>query len=247
MLSSTIRTTLLAGAIAVTATTGAHATVTVFNGQDDGAPLSGPFTNSNAAEAAFLLAAAAQGPVTTETFEGKAIGYYSPITIPGGTITYATANIGNGFSGVSDTTLGNLYGFNVTPGGTNWFGFPDFTASAATFTFAKPVKAFGFYTTGVQTEFSAMIEVVQLDGTSATYALPLNANGGTSYFGFVDSTPFTTLKIVQTNQPGFGDAWGIDDVSYAMVPEPAAWAMMIIGLGLVGAAARRRRGAMVTA
>jgi hypothetical protein len=233
--------------VAVTAAVGANATVVVFNGQDDGAPLGGPFTNSNAAEAAFLLAASAQGPVTTETFESKAVGYYSPIAIANGTITYATTNIGNGFSGVSNTTFGNLYGFNVTPGGTNWFGFPDFLASQATFTFAKPVKAFGFYTTGVQTEFTASIEVIQLDGSSATYSLPLNTAGGTSYFGFIDSTPFTTVKIVQANQPGFGDAWGIDDVSYAMVPEPAAWATMIFGLGLVGAAARRRRGAIVTA
>ncbi len=33
----------------------------------------------------------------------------------------------------------------------------------------------------------------------------------------------------------------IDNVSLAVVPEPAAWGLMLVGFGLVGAAARRRK------
>lgn len=37
----------------------------------------------------------------------------------------------------------------------------------------------------------------------------------------------------------------IDNVSLTAVPEPTAWAMLIAGFGLVGGAARRRRGGMM--
>jgi hypothetical protein len=39
---------------------------------------------------------------------------------------------------------------------------------------------------------------------------------------------------------------GIDNLAITMVPEPATWAMMISGFGLVGFAARKRRSATVT-
>jgi hypothetical protein len=249
MTLSTLRTALIAGVVALGASTAANAVVTVFNAQDDGAPVGGPFTNSNAAEAAFLAAAGSKGSVATETFEAKAVGYYSPVAITNGTITYATPDLGVGLSGINNTTYGNVYGFNVTPGGEKWLGFPAFFNSAATFTFTTPTKSFGFYTTGIQSAYTTLLQVTQLDGTSATYTLPINSNGGVSFFGIVDTVAFTSVKISQTNTPGFADLWGIDDISYntSLVPEPAAWALMIVGLGLVGAASRRRRSAVVTA
>jgi hypothetical protein len=51
-------------------------------------------------------------------------------------------------------------------------------------------------------------------------------------------------------QGGFDESWGIDNFALSaivdsggggVVPEPATWAMMIAGFGLVGAALRRRR------
>ena len=42
------------------------------------------------------------------------------------------------------------------------------------------------------------------------------------------------------NVPGF---FGLDNLSLTAVPEPSTWAMMIVGFGLVGAAARRRKSA----
>jgi len=44
-----------------------------------------------------------------------------------------------------------------------------------------------------------------------------------------------------------GVAFEFDNFAAAAVPEPAAWAKMIGGFGLVGAAARRRRNGVVTA
>ncbi len=58
---------------------------------------------------------------------------------------------------------------------------------------------------------------------------------------FTADAPMTELSFKSTT-PG---AWGIalDNVS-AVVPEPASWAMMIAGFGLVGAAMRRRPSVM---
>jgi hypothetical protein len=233
--------------------TSAQAAIAVFSGQDDGAEIGGPFTNSAAAEAAFLAAAGGVGTIATETFETQALGYYSPLALAGGTLSYVAPDLGTGFSGVSDTTFGKLYGFNVTQGGSRWFGFPSFLPSgAATFTFTGQTKAFGFYTTGVQTSFTAAIIVSLIDGSTSSFNLPLNVNGGVSYFGIVDDTPFTSVSIVNTSQPGQSDAWGIDNISYNLVlrphddivPEPASWAMLVMGFGLVGATMRRRKAAI---
>lgn len=240
--------TFATAAIAATMmATSAHAAITVFSGQDDGAAIGSPYTNSAAAEAAFLAAAGGVGTVATETFETQPLGYYSPIAIANGTLSYVAPDFGAGLSGVSNTTFGNVYGFNVTPGGNQWFGFPSFLPSgAATFTFTGPTKSFGFYTTGVQTTFTAAIIVSLIDGSTSMFNLPLNVNGGVSYFGIVDTTSFTSVSIVNTSQPGQSDAWGIDDISYntSLVPEPAAWAMLVMGFGLVGATLRRRNTAV---
>jgi hypothetical protein len=43
-------------------------------------------------------------------------------------------------------------------------------------------------------------------------------------------------------QGGNDESWGIDNISLvAQVPEPATWAMLIAGFGMVGVAIRRRR------
>jgi hypothetical protein len=43
-------------------------------------------------------------------------------------------------------------------------------------------------------------------------------------------------------QGGNDESWGIDNISLtAAVPEPASWALLIAGFGLVGSALRRRR------
>lgn len=206
---------------------------TTYGGSDDGSSVGGPNANSDAAEAAFLVDATSYGTVTTLDFESAATGDSGSFSFPGVTVS-STSGFGNGFSGVSDTTLGNLYGYSIG-GGSKWFGFPTGTA---TFNFAGTTNSFGFYTTGLQTSFGTTLTVSMNGANATTFNLPVNVNGGASYFGFTTASAFNTVTI---DRPGF-DAWGIDRVSYNLgaVPEPSTWALMILGFGAIGAAMRRR-------
>jgi hypothetical protein len=71
-----------------------------------------------------------------------------------------------------------------------------------------------------------------------------------SFFGFTSATPFDSLTISMTGRSP--DIYALrptlDNVSYRLaaapspgVPEPGAWALMILGFGSAGAMLRRRR------
>jgi len=222
--------TILFSALAIAAASGAQAAIITYSGQDDGAPVSGPFPNSNTAASSFLTAAAAFGPVYTETFD----------TIPVG-----TGAGGGTFSipGVSDSVSSNVYGFPVS--GSNFLAFD---GGSATFTFDDPTNSFGFYTTGVQTVFTSVFTVTFNDGASETRNIPINVNGGASYFGFTDSIAIKSVTVTNISD----DAWAVDNVSFnagtSAAPEPSTWAMMSLGFGgLAFAGYRTRKSAAVAA
>jgi len=214
----------------------AEAGIVTYSGQDDGALIGGPFPLSTAAQTSFMAAASGLGPISTITFENLALGFYSPIAAaPGVSVTLAAPNYGDGFSGISTTTYGNLYGFNVTPGGSKWLGSP---GGAATFAFSSPTQSFGLWLTGVQTVFTSTFTLTFFDGSSETLSLPINVDGGAAYFGFTDAGALIS-SITITNQSN--DAWGIDDVTYSSaVPEPSTLLLLGGALPLLGLAYRRR-------
>jgi hypothetical protein len=210
----------------------AEANVITFTGQDDGAAIGSTYTNSNAAQASLIAAASAFGPVDTLGFAGYTVGTFSG-TWPNGVGTWTTTQpVGcctNGISGISNITDGNLYGFNVsTANGTgNWLGFPGGTA---TFDNTSPTNSFGFFATGVQTIFGTTFTVSFNDGSPETLNVPVNVNGGVEYFGFTDTSSFTSVTISRPAGVNGTDAWGIDEVSFnaSGVPGPVA------GAGLPG-------------
>jgi hypothetical protein len=76
----------------------------------------------------------------------------------------------------------------------------------------------------------------------------LAANDGTQTLTLFDPSARFRSFLFTTREPGnvaylgtLGQGYRIDSLTLG-VPEPASWAMLIAGFGLVGAASRRRRG-----
>ena len=83
-------------------------------------------------------------------------------------------------------------------------------------------------------------------GTLTTLASFNGANGAYSYAGLIaDAAGNLYGTTSEGGNSGYGTVFKLSDTGFVVsvggVPEPASWAMMIAGFGLVGAAARRRR------
>jgi hypothetical protein len=74
------------------------------------------------------------------------------------------------------------------------------------------------------------------NGQSYSGAFQLHFNAAPAFVAFTD--PMVRFNAIQKN--GYGDYSGIG-IPYAWVPEPATWAMMILGFGAVGSMVRTQR------
>src|SRR5262245_29918501 len=107
----------------------AHAAIVTFSGQDDGAPVGGPFPSSFLAQDFFLAAAAPFGPISTHGFGDQPVGFQTTDTFANGdgTFTLNAPNLGPGVSGINNTPgippAANLFGFAIGGPDKNWLGF----------------------------------------------------------------------------------------------------------------------------
>jgi hypothetical protein len=233
---------------------GASAATQIFSGVDDGAVPGGNTPNSSIAQAAFLAAAAAKGPVFTNYLDDEPLGNLQSYHITGGLQvnlsvgSYDPQNTAHGIR--TDSANGDpSLPFSTTEGPNDqgkWLGFPIYFT---TFTFDVPTYSFGFYTTGLNADAGAYFSLIFDDAPAVPeniYYMPVNANGGISYWGVVFDAPVHKVEFNRSRNQGL-DVFGVDGISFNIappvggVPEPASWAMMIAGFGLTGAAMRRRR------
>lgn len=117
--------------------------------------------------------------------------------------------------------------------GANTFGPASLTSCSVTFTTASSVCG----SQVMDTTFNAPYETVAFgtdDGTQVFYYFNAGSFGtvGTHSSQIFGDEQFATLSVVNSSPS---------------VPEPATWAMMIIGFGAVGGAMRRRKANTVLA
>jgi hypothetical protein len=121
-------------------------------------------------------------------------------------------------------------------------------------TFDTAVSAIGFYGTDLG-DFDGQLSIELTRGSEkelVTIPHSRNApNGALAFFGLIDkANPFTAVRFISTRSSAV-DNFGIDDITIgdpaqvASVPEPAAWALMMLGFGAIGGALRRRRVTLV--
>jgi hypothetical protein len=195
---------------------------------------------------------AAAGPLTTETFESCAVNSQVNIALSAGTPGPCGAIV----AGVS---------FAPPPGGQNYIApagqtgnpstalginSPAYTELLVDFT-GSDVVAFGadLYQNigaGVQSPDLAPYELrVHFIGGDPDTVLSVGVASGGTFFGFTSDTAIDSVGI--TRLDGYSV---IDNASFSVAsgaPEPAGWALMLLGFGGLGAMLRRRRGTPLAA
>ena len=174
-------------------------------------------------QAAFLAAVGGYG---VDTYDDLAVQLYaSPFERTAGAYSY-TASAPSG-----------LYG--ATSGGDGWLT-PNIDNETITFSnFTPGIVGFGgyFFASDINGAFvpNGTLLFTATDGSTLNYTL--NGATTTSFLGFVSSSPLSSVTLAAG-----GAYWPTaNDVTLAMpIPEPETYAMMLMGLGVVGWMRRRR-------
>lgn len=176
-----------------------------------------------ALSALVIAAAPAQAGLTGQSFSA-AYHYPDEGTVYGGATVPADFTVGAGVEGVIDVE----------------------SVTDISFDFDNLSLVIDFATVAASPTWNA----TAFNGIIFTSATPLNISGASvlsSTIGFDNSRLTVTGNQIKLNWAGLGYADGSKiRIAFSAVPEAATWAMMIAGMGFVGAAMRRQRRAAAT-
>lgn len=186
-------------------------------------------------QAAYLAAVGATG---VDTFENLSItgATASPITRPAGAFGYTAS--------VSTTSF-----FGAGSSADHWLSTNTATDTITFGSFTGGVVGFGGLFFGSDIGGLYSLGSITITATDATGTSTFTINNATtsSFVGFVSSGPLLSATVAAV-QPTSGFLWpSVNNLTLAGaaatsgVPEPATWAMLIIGFGGVGFAMRRNR------
>lgn len=160
-------------------------------------------------------------------------GFGTPTQATGGTYFASTDQTGPGSHTIAQS-------FNATPGGTFTLSFDAYGSDLSG---AAPTGVGPDYNTSPNQHFE-----VDLNGMQVYYGAPVNAWNTYTFDVSSDIVAgLNTLSFNEVDNQSFYNV-GVDNVSLSGgVPEPAAWALMLTGMGLIGGAVRRRSASAVSA
>ena len=249
--------TYLALTVAMAIPAAASAATTVYKGQDiNPGPGASLATNPNASAASASFQSALSG-TSTESFESFATGAPAPLNLSftGSAGSLSAVLSGNGAVATATRAAPTASGQYATAG-SNYYAV---NSNNFLVTFGSSIAAFGFFATDLEDLADINITLNYTAGGSQIYTLqtlfgpPTGAfleSGSVHFLGFIDvANPFSSVSfagvgangdILAFDQMTIGDARQVVNPPGG-VPEPATWAMMLLGIGLVGASMRRRQ------
>ncbi len=187
-----------------------------------------------------VTASANAGVVITSIEDGLA---YAPSFVPATTLTFdAVTPVGFTFAGTGAVVTGSKAGYYMAPAGdtsnylsTNVKG----GKGSETIMFGTTETRLGLYWGSVD-KFNTLtflldgVTVGTFTGSQITSTFDKNGNSGVSaYVNF--SGKFDEI-VLTTSQPAFE----VDNIAVSAVPEPATWALMLVGFAGLGFAAYRQ-------
>jgi PEP-CTERM motif len=161
------------------------------------------------------------------------------VLLPGFDLDLVGATVGfkEGVSGYSGTLPGNATHYLTIPGN-----------ASAKLTSLAGLKTFSFYMGSADTYNS-----IRFKGDNG---FDVTLNGGQFTQGYVGQSwswgkrvnfDFGNDRVTEVILSSTGNSFEVDSFAVTAVPEPATWAMMIMGFGVAGALLRRRQVALARA
>ena len=201
--------------------------------------------------AAFLAMAPAANAAATLTFAGGTGGLtpgqtdYANFDTTFG--TYGTTGTAGIYTGTSGSAAEPAFGDQ----GDDYFAV--LGGGSATFTFGSGVSSFGF-DLGSADDYNSILVTFVGGATQLFSGALLNPPGpATGNQSIAGTNGRVTIfnngmgAITSAQFASTSNSFEFDNIGVAAVPEPATWAMMILGFGLVGGALRRRSAQAKTA